>query len=196
MKETGESDLKNKKTKYCTIFNRLPVSWETCMQDKKQQLEHGTTDRFKVGKGVCQGCILSPCLFHFFAEHIMWNIELNKAQAAIKNGHESLGDSEGQGSLVCSSPRGCKEVDTTEWPNNNCFLIASHNFSFKAFKVFKCLAYHGIWNVVSGLCVCARACVWGLPRWALPFLQVSSSILSLPRDICPSLSFCHNSVII
>ena len=117
---------------------------------------HRAMKSFKFGKGVCQGCILSPCLFHFFAEHIMWNIELNKAQAAIKNGHESLGDGEGQGSLVCSSPRGCKEVDTTEWPNNNCFLIASHNFSFKAFKVFKCLAYHGIWNVVSGLCVCVH----------------------------------------
>ena len=54
------------------------------MQDKKQQLEHGTTDRFKVGKGVCQGCILSPCLFNLYAEHIMQNARLNESQAGIK----------------------------------------------------------------------------------------------------------------
>ena len=34
---------------------------------------HGTTDRFQIGKGVCQGCILSPCLFNFYAEYIMQN---------------------------------------------------------------------------------------------------------------------------
>ena len=61
-----------------------PASWETCMQDKKQQLEHGTTDRFKVGKGVCQGCILSLCLFNLYAEHIMWNTRMGEAQAEIK----------------------------------------------------------------------------------------------------------------
>ena len=54
------------------------------MQDKKQQLEHGTTDRFKVGKGVCQGCILSLCLFNLYAEHIMWNTRMGEAQAEIK----------------------------------------------------------------------------------------------------------------
>ena len=54
------------------------------MQDKKQQLEHGTTDRFKVGKRVCQGCILSPCLFNFYAEYIMRNAGLEEAQAGIK----------------------------------------------------------------------------------------------------------------
>ena len=55
------------------------------MQDKKQQLEHGTTDRFKVGKGVCQGCILSLCLFNLYAEHIMQNVGLDKSQAGSKN---------------------------------------------------------------------------------------------------------------
>ena len=54
------------------------------MQDKKQQLEHGTTDRFKVGKGVCQGCILSLCLFNLYAEYIMRNAGLDEAQAGIK----------------------------------------------------------------------------------------------------------------
>ena len=41
-------------------------------------------DWFKIGKGVSQGCILSPCLFNFYAEHIMWNARLNEAQAGIK----------------------------------------------------------------------------------------------------------------
>ena len=45
---------------------------------------HGTTDWFQIGKGVCQGCILSPCLFNFYAEYIMRNAGLKEAQAGIK----------------------------------------------------------------------------------------------------------------
>ena len=45
---------------------------------------HGTTDWFQIGKGVCQGCILSPCLFNSYAEYIMRNAGLEEAQAVIK----------------------------------------------------------------------------------------------------------------
>ena len=45
---------------------------------------HGTTDWFQIGKGVHQGCILSPCLFNLYAEHIMRNAGLEEAQAGIK----------------------------------------------------------------------------------------------------------------
>ena len=45
---------------------------------------HGTTDWFQIGKGVCQGCILSPCLFNFCAECIMRNAGLEETQAGIK----------------------------------------------------------------------------------------------------------------
>ena len=45
---------------------------------------HGTTDWFQIGKGVHQGCILSPCLFNFYAEYIMRNFRLEEAQAGIK----------------------------------------------------------------------------------------------------------------
>ena len=45
---------------------------------------HGTTDWFPTGKGVCQGCILSPCLFNFYAEYIMRNAGLEETQAGIK----------------------------------------------------------------------------------------------------------------
>ena len=45
---------------------------------------HGTTDWFQIGKGVCQGCILSGCLFNFYVEYIMRNAGLEEAQAAIR----------------------------------------------------------------------------------------------------------------
>ena len=45
---------------------------------------HGITDWFQIGKGVCQGCILSPCLFNLYAEYIMRNAGLEEAQAGIK----------------------------------------------------------------------------------------------------------------
>ena len=43
-----------------------------------------SADWFQIGKGVCQGCILSPCLFNFYAEYIMRNTGVNEAQAGIK----------------------------------------------------------------------------------------------------------------
>ena len=72
-----------KNWEYQTI---LPASWETCVQVKKQQLEPnlGTTDWFKTGERVYQGCILSPCSFNLYAEHIMRNARLNESQAGIK----------------------------------------------------------------------------------------------------------------
>ena len=45
---------------------------------------HGTTDWFQIGKGLCQGCILSPCLFNLYAEYIMRNAGLEETQAGIK----------------------------------------------------------------------------------------------------------------
>ena len=59
------------------------------MQVRKQQLdmkqhEHETTDWFQIGKGVHQGCILSPCLFNLYAEYIIRNAGLDEAQAGIK----------------------------------------------------------------------------------------------------------------
>ena len=53
-------------------------------QEATVRTGHGTTDWFQIGKGVCQGCILSPCLFNFYAEYIMRNAGLDEAQAGIK----------------------------------------------------------------------------------------------------------------
>ena len=56
------------------------------MKVMKQQLEldMGTTDWLQIGKGVHQGCILSPCLFNLYAEYILRHAELDEAQAGIK----------------------------------------------------------------------------------------------------------------
>ena len=53
-------------------------------QEATVRTGHGTTDWFQIGKGVCQGCILSPCLFNLYAEYIMRNAGLEEAQAGIK----------------------------------------------------------------------------------------------------------------
>ena len=53
-------------------------------QEATVRTGHGTTDWFQIGKGVSQGCMLSPCLFNFYAEYIMRNTGLEEAQAGIK----------------------------------------------------------------------------------------------------------------
>ena len=57
---------------------------------------HGTPDWFQIGKGVCQGCILSPCLFNLYAEYIMRNTGLEEAQAGIKIAGSSVNTSDMQ----------------------------------------------------------------------------------------------------
>ena len=53
-------------------------------QEATVRIEHGTTDLIQIGKGVLQGCILSPCLFNLYAEYIMRNAGLDEAQAGFK----------------------------------------------------------------------------------------------------------------
>ena len=53
-------------------------------QEPTVRTGHETTDRFQIGKGVCQGCILSPCIFNFYAEYIMRNSGLEETQTGIK----------------------------------------------------------------------------------------------------------------
>ena len=53
-------------------------------QEATVRTQHGTTDWFQIGKGVRQGCVLSPCLFNFYAEYIMGNSGLDEVQAGIK----------------------------------------------------------------------------------------------------------------
>ena len=53
-------------------------------QETTVRTGHGTTDWFQIGEGVCQGCILSPCLFNLYAEYITQNARLDEAQVEIK----------------------------------------------------------------------------------------------------------------
>ena len=78
--------------KLCKILKEMGIPDPlTCLlrnlyagQEAKVRTGHGTTDWFQIGKGVRQGCILSPCLFDLYAEYIMRNAGLDEAQAGIK----------------------------------------------------------------------------------------------------------------
>ena len=59
-------------------------------QEATVRTGHGTTDWFQIGKGVLQGCILSPCLLNFYAEYIMRNAWLKEAQAGINTAGRNL----------------------------------------------------------------------------------------------------------
>ena len=62
----------------------LPRNLPDAGQEATVRTGHGTTDWFQIRKGVCQGCILSPCLFNLYAENIMRNTGLEESQAGIK----------------------------------------------------------------------------------------------------------------
>ena len=78
--------------KLCTILKEMGIPDHlTCLlrnlyagHEATVRTGHGTTDWFQIRKGVCQGCILSPCLFNFYAEYIMRNAGLDEAQTRIK----------------------------------------------------------------------------------------------------------------
>ena len=75
--ENSERDG-NTRPHTCLLRNLYAV------QEAAIKTGHGTTDWFQIGKGVHQGCILSPCLFNLYAEYIMRNASLEEAQAEIK----------------------------------------------------------------------------------------------------------------
>ena len=68
----------------------LPLRNLYAGQEATVRTGHGTTDWFQIGKGVCQGCILSPCLFNFYAGYIMRNAGLEEAQAGIKSAGRNI----------------------------------------------------------------------------------------------------------
>ena len=85
---TGSSKKQENSRKTCTsalltMLKPLAV-WITTGQEATVRTRHGTMDWFQIGKGVCQGYILSSCLFNLYAEYIMRNAGLDEAQAGIK----------------------------------------------------------------------------------------------------------------
>ena len=78
--QTLENSSRERNTRSLTcLLRNLYVGQEAIVRTG-----HGMTDWFQIGKGVHQGCILSPCIFNLYAEYIMWNAELDEAQAGIK----------------------------------------------------------------------------------------------------------------
>ena len=73
LKEMGISDH------FTCLLRNLYTGQEAIVKTK-----HGMKDWFQIGKGVCQSCILSPCLFNLYAEYIIRNVGLDEAQAGIK----------------------------------------------------------------------------------------------------------------
>ena len=76
--------MENSETDGNTRAPDLPLEKFVCTQEATGRTGYVTTDWFQIGKGVRQGCILSPCLFNLYAEYIMRNAGLDKAQAGIK----------------------------------------------------------------------------------------------------------------
>ena len=68
------------------IQDHLPCFWRNLYAGKEAtiRIRHGTTDWFKIGKGVHHGCILSPCLFSLYAQYLMRNARLDETQVGIK----------------------------------------------------------------------------------------------------------------
>ena len=84
-KKTVENSRDGKTNHFtCLLRNLYPG------QEATVRTENGTMDRFQIGKGVRQGCILSPCLFNLYAEYIMRNAGLKEAQVRIKTSRRNI----------------------------------------------------------------------------------------------------------
>ena len=70
-------------------------------QEATVRTGYGTTDWFQIGKRVCQGCVLSPCLFNLYAEYIMRNAGLEEAQAGIKIAERNINNLRYVGDTTC-----------------------------------------------------------------------------------------------
>ena len=131
-------------------------------QETTVRTGHGTTDWFQIGKGVCQGCILSPCLFNLYAECIMRNPGLEEAQARIKIPGRNINNLRyaDDTTLMAESGRGTKEpLDESERGEWKSWLKAQHSEN----------EHHGIWSHHF------MANRWGNSGWLL-FLGAPKSL--------------------
>ena len=93
------------------LLRNLYVSQEATVRTR-----HGTADWFQIGKGVHQGCILSPCLFNLYAEYVMRNAELDDAQARIKISGRNISNFRyaDETTLMAENKEKTKELDESE----------------------------------------------------------------------------------
>ena len=91
----------------------------TIDQEATVRTKHGITDWFQIWKGVCQGCILSPCLLNLYAEYIMRNARLDEAQAGIKIAARNINNLRcaDDTTLMAESEEELGEKERGEWYN-------------------------------------------------------------------------------
>ena len=128
----------------CVDHNKLwKILWElgipdhlTCLlrnlcagQEATVRTGHGTTDWFQIGKGVHQSCILSPCLFNFYAEYIMRNAGLEEAQAGIKIAGRNINNLRyaDDTTLMSESEEELKSLDESERGEWKSWLKTQHS---------------------------------------------------------------------
>ena len=128
---------------------------------------HITTDWFQIGKGVRQGCILSPCLFNFYAEYIMRNVRLEGAQAGIKIAGRNINnlryaddttlmaESEEELKSLLMKVREWKSWLKTQHSENQDHSIWTHHFMENRWGNSDRLYFSGLQN----------HCRWWLPPW-------------------------------
>ena len=99
-------------------------------QEETVRTGHGTTDWFQIGKGVCKGCILSPCLFNFYAEYIMRNTGLEETQAGIKIAERNINNlryADDTSLMAESEEEPKKPLDESERGECKSWLKAQHS---------------------------------------------------------------------
>ena len=96
-------------------------------QETTVRTRHGTTDWFEIGKGVCQGCILSPCLFNLHAEYIMHNARLDESQAGIKTAGRHINNLRYADDTTIMTESKEKPFDEGERGERNSWLETQHS---------------------------------------------------------------------
>ena len=99
-------------------------------QEAAVRTGHGTTDWFQIGNGVCQGCMLSPCLLNFYAEYIMRNAGLEETQAGIKIARRNINNLRyaDDTTLMAESEEELKSLLKAQHSENEDHGIWSHHF--------------------------------------------------------------------
>ena len=89
----------------------LPPEKPVCRSRSNSKTRHGTMNWFKIGKGLCQGCILSPCLFNLYAEYSTQNVRLDETQAGIKTARRNINSLRyAYNTTLIAESRGIKET--------------------------------------------------------------------------------------
>ena len=96
-------------------------------QEATVRTGHGTTDWFQIKKGVCQGCILSPCLFNLYAEYIMRNAGLEEAHAGIKIAGRNINNFRYADDTILTAESELESINESERGEQKSWLKTQHS---------------------------------------------------------------------